>query len=122
MERLTNHEEQAMLAIWEQGECIISDVRAAMQQDMPYTTVASVVKNLEKKGYVTSRLVGNTRLYEPAVSQSEYQARSMSGVGTPYFSGWYKRLVTFFAEQEELQADDLGEILSKIWDTNAEGN
>ena len=121
MERLTNHEEQAMLAIWEQGECIISDVRAAMQQDMPYTTVASVVKNLEKKGYVTSRLVGNTRLYEPAVSQSEYKERFMSGVVTNYFSDSYKSLVTFFAKQEKLSADDLREIIDLIENKNAAG-
>lgn len=115
MEKLTHQEEEAMLIVWQLGECIVKDVRNRMAAPQPpYTTVASVVKNLEKKGYVRSRLIGNTYVYTPAVSESEYKMKFMSGVVSNYFEDSYKGLVSFFAQKEKISAGDLREILEMI--------
>lgn len=53
-----------------------SNIKAFMEhldESIPYTTVASTVKNLEKKGYISSRLIGNAYLYKPAVTEDEYK-------------------------------------------------
>ena len=54
MERLTAQEESVMLYIWKLGSCFIRDILNEMPDPKPpYTSVASVVRNLEKKKYVT---------------------------------------------------------------------
>ena len=53
MEKLTMQEEEVMLNIWELEECFVKDILAKFPDPKPpYTTVASVVKNLERKHYV----------------------------------------------------------------------
>lgn len=53
MERLTAQEESVMLYIWKLGSCFIRDILNEMPDPKPpYTSVASVVRNLEKKKYV----------------------------------------------------------------------
>ena len=80
----------------------------------PYTTIASVIKNLEKKGYLSSRLVGNAYLYKPAVSEAEYKKKFMGSVVKEYFDNSYKELVNFFVEQKKLSAKELKEIINLI--------
>ena len=56
MERLTAQEESVMLYIWKLGSCFIRDILNEMPDPKPpYTSVASVVRNLEKKKYVTRK-------------------------------------------------------------------
>ena len=60
MEKLTIQEEEVMIYIWELQCCFVKDIVAKYTQPAPpYTTVASIVKNLERKGYVTPKRVGN---------------------------------------------------------------
>ncbi|MDB5263498.1 MAG: BlaI/MecI/CopY family transcriptional regulator [Adhaeribacter sp.] len=80
----------------------------------PYTTLASTIKNLEKKGYLTSRLVGNAYLYNPTVSEEEYKKKFMNGVVQHYFANSFKNLVNFFVEEQKLSAEELKEIIDLI--------
>ena len=85
-----------------------------MEEPAPYTTVASVIKNLEKKGYLSSRLVGNAYLYKPVVSEEEYKKKFMNNVVKEYFDNSYKEMVNFFVEQKKLSAKELKEIITLI--------
>lgn len=114
MEKLTYQEEEAMLAIWRTGEANIKSFMENMHEPPPYTTVASTIKNLEKKGYLSSRLAGNVYLYKPAVSEDEYKKKFMGSVVKEYFDNSYKELVNFFVEQKKLSAKELKEILDLI--------
>src|SRR6185436_9508449 len=114
MEKLTHVEEEAMQAVWRTGEGNVKSFMEHLHDDVPYTTVASTIKNLEKKGYITSRLVGNAYLYKPAVSEDEYKKKFMNGVVKEYFDNSYKELVNFFVEQKKLSAKELKEILGMI--------
>jgi BlaI family transcriptional regulator, penicillinase repressor len=114
MEKLTYQEEEAMLAIWRTGEGNIKSFMENMKEPPPYTTVASTVKNLEKKGYLESKAVGNTYLYKPAISEEDYKKRFMGTVVKEYFDNSYKELVNFFVEQKKLSAKELREIISMI--------
>jgi len=114
MEKLTHVEEEAMQAVWRTGE---GNVKAFMEQldgEMPYTTVASIIKNLEKKGFLSSRLLGNAYLYKPAVSEADYKKKFMGNVVKEYFDNSYKEMVNFFVEQKKLSAKELKEIISMI--------
>jgi BlaI family transcriptional regulator, penicillinase repressor len=114
MEKLTNQEEEVMLAIWRTGEGNVKAFMEQMESVQPYTTVASTVKNLEKKEYLTSRLFGNTYLYKPAIPEEEYKKKFMGTVVKEYFDNSYKELVNFFVEQKKLSTRELKEIIDMI--------
>ena len=114
MEKLTPQEEMAMLAVWKTGEGNIKSFMENMDGQLPYTTVASTIKNLEKKGYLSSRLIGNAYLYKPEVSEEEYKKKFMGNVVKEYFDNSYKELVNFFVEQKKLSASELKEIIGMI--------
>ena len=114
MEKLSPAEEQAMRVVWQVGEGNIKSFLEEMDGAPPYTTLASTIRNLEKKGFLESRLVGNVYLYKPAVSEEEYKKTFMSGVVKNYFANSYKELVNFFVEQKKLSPKELKEIIDLI--------
>lgn len=115
MEKLTIQEEQAMQAIWKTGEGNIKLFLENMDSPQPpYTTLASTVKNLEKKGLLQSRLVGNMYMYKPAITEEEYKKQFMNGVVKDYFDNSYKELVNFFVEQKKLSPKELKDIIEMI--------
>lgn len=119
MEKLTQQEEQAMLAVWKTGEGNVKAFMENMDEPRPpYTTLASTIKNLEKKGYLSSRLVGNAYLYNTAVSEEDYKKKFLGGVVKDYFENSYKELVNFFVEQKKLSAKELKEIIEMIENGN----
>lgn len=114
MEKLTHSEEATMQAVWRHGEGNVKSFIQYLDESLPYTTVASVIKNLEKKGYLSSRLVGNAYLYKPVVSEEAYKKKFMGHVVKDYFDNSYKELVNFFVEQKKLSAKELKEIIRMI--------
>lgn len=115
MEKLTPQEEDAMMAVWKAGSGSVKQLLDHMDEPKPpYTTLASTVKNLEKKGYVESQLAGNTYLYRPALSEEEYKKKFMNSVVKNYFDNSYKELVNFFVDQKQLSPEELKEILKLI--------
>ena len=113
-EKLTQQEEQALQAAFKTGEGNIKSILENMEEELPYTTVASTIKNLEKKGYLQSRMIGNTYLYKPSISEEEFKKKYMNSVVKNYFDNSYKELVNFFVEQKKLSAKELQEIISMI--------
>lgn len=114
MQKLTHVEEEAMQAVWRTGEGNVKAFMEQLDEKIPYTTVASIIKNLERKGYISSRLIGNAYLYKPTISEEDYKKKFMNGVVKEYFDNSYKELVNFFVEQKKLSAKELKEIIFLI--------
>lgn len=115
MEKLTLQEEEAMIYIWEQGSCFVKDIVAKYPEPKPpYTTVASIVKNLERKRYVNATRVGNTYQYTPVIRENEYKRTFMSGFVRNYFENSYKEMVSFFAKEQKISTSDLKDIIDMI--------
>lgn len=115
MEKLTLQEEEAMLAVWQLGKGFIKDFMDAMPEPKPpYTTLASTIKNLEKKGFLKSEKLANAYRYSPKVKETEYKKRFMSGFVNNYFQNSYKDLVAFFAKDNKISAEELKEIIHLI--------
>lgn len=113
--KLTIQEEEAMLYIWELGSCFVKDIVAKYPKPAPpYTTVASIVKNLERKQYIRAARVGNTYQYTPLIRESEYKRTFMSGFVRNYFENSYKEMVSFFAKDQKISANDLKDIIDMI--------
>ena len=115
MDKLTQQEEEAMMVIYKVGEANVKSFLDDMPEPKPpYTTLASTIKNLEKKGFIKSRLVGNTYLYKPVLPEEEYKRNYMSNVVKNYFADSYKELVNFFVEQKKLSPKELKDIINMI--------
>jgi predicted transcriptional regulator len=110
--RLTKAEEQVMQILWELGEAVVKDLMEHFEEPKPaYTTVATVLRVLEKKGFVSFRKVGNTYLYSPVVSKVEYTRFQVSNLLTNYFNGSFPKMATFFAKENDISIADLENIL-----------
>jgi BlaI family transcriptional regulator, penicillinase repressor len=115
LEKLTQQEEQAMRAVWKCGEANVKTFLENIVEPLPpYTTLASTIKNLEKKGYLSSKLMGNMYLYKPAVEEEEYKKQSLTNMVKNHFDNSYKDLVAFFAEQKKISPKELKEIIDLI--------
>jgi BlaI family penicillinase repressor len=115
MEKLSKQEEDAMQAVWQTGTGFIKDFLDQLAEPKPpYTTLASTIKNLEKKGFVIGEKMGNSFRYAPAIDEQEYKKKFMSGFVSDYFQNSYKDLVTFFATEKKISAGDLKEIINLI--------
>jgi len=115
MEQLTPQEEQLMRHVWRIGKGFIKDFREMYEGlKPPYTTVATIMKKLEAKGYVNAKLYGNTYEYSPKIKQDRYKKAFLSAVVSNYFQNSYKEMVTFFAKEEKLSKNDLQEIIELI--------
>jgi predicted transcriptional regulator len=60
------------------------------------------------------RRIGTTNLCNPLISRNDYRRRFMSGVIRDYFQNSYREMVSFFAEEEKISAEDLKEIIRII--------
>ena len=115
MEKLTPQEENIMLHVWQLNECAIKDVVDKMEEPkQPYTTVASIFNNLENKGYLMKRRFGDVKVYKPKITEAAYKRHFLSDVVKSYFDNSYKELVSFFAKEQKVSAEDLNEIVRLI--------
>src|SRR5471030_2596594 len=115
MEKLSQQEEEAMQAVWQTGTGFIKDFLDALPEPKPpYTTLASTIKNLERKDFLEAEKMGNSFRYIPIIAEEEYKKRFMSGFVNDYFKNSYKDLVTFFANEKKISAVELKEIIKLI--------
>jgi predicted transcriptional regulator len=115
MEKLTQSEEEAMQAVWKCNGGYIKDFLEGLPGPRPpYTTLASTIKNLEKKGFLTAEKVGNTYRYAPRVGAEEYKRGHMRTFVSEYFKNSYKELVSFFAREQQISAEEFKEIIDMI--------
>lgn len=115
MNKLTEQEEETMQAVWKIKEGFIRDILDCIPEPKPpYTTLASTVKNLEKKGFLKSERLANSYRYTPSIKAEEYKKRFMNGFVEDYFKNSYKDLVAFFAKEKEISTAELKEIIDMI--------
>ncbi|MCA0230481.1 MAG: BlaI/MecI/CopY family transcriptional regulator [Bacteroidetes bacterium] len=116
MEKLTNKEEEIMHALWKVERAFVKDLMPFFTNPpLHYNTVSTIIRNLEEKGYIGHRTYGNTYEYYPLVSKESYQNQFViSKLVDNYFDNSYKNLVSYFAQNDKVSADELREILRMI--------
>ncbi len=106
MEELTKAEERIMLICWNLQKAFVKDVIAEMEENPPYNTVSSVVRILEKKGYLGHEQFGNTYRYHPLISKSEYRKFFTKKLLSGYFDDSPASLVSFLVKEEKLSEEE----------------
>ena len=115
MKRLTKSEEEIMQIIWRLERCTVSDVIKELGLPKPpHSTISSIARILEKKGFLSHKAYGRTYEYFPAISKDVYSKRTLKEFVSDYFEGSMNRLVSFMVQEKDLDLKDLSELLKKI--------
>jgi predicted transcriptional regulator len=109
---LTATELEMMNVIWRLAPCSVHAIVEALrpQRELAYTSVSTIVRILEQKGYVSSQKEGRGHLYAPTVSKESYQAMSLRHMVSNVFDGTPSLLVQRLLDAERLSADELERI------------
>lgn len=109
---LTKAEEQIMQILWEMGQGIVREIRDRFDEPKPArNTVSTVVRVLEKKGFIGHKAYGNVHLYYPLISKEEYSGSQFFGLLENYFDNSFPAMASFFARKKDLTINELEEIL-----------
>ena len=115
MQKLTNKEEEIMQILWKLKKAFVKEVLTEITEEQPhYNTLSTIIRNLEEKGFVSHNAFGNTHQYFPIVKMEDYRKRFMNTAIDTYFDSSYKNMVSFFAKEEKISAEELREILAMI--------
>ena len=122
MKELTKAEEQVMQVLWGLGQGFANEIMAAFPEPKPaYNTVLTIIRILEKKGFVKHETFCKAHRYSPAVSKEEYSQHFLGSLVERYFNNSYLDLVSAFAKKENFSVEELEE-LKKIIDNAIDNN
>jgi BlaI family penicillinase repressor len=114
MKEITRSQEELLKALWELKEGAVSNVLEILPDPKPaYNTVATVIKVLEKKGYLSHRTFGKTNVYYPLISKKEY-AHHVLKETLGLFNGSLDQLVSSFVKSKEVSVYELEELKNML--------
>jgi len=103
-----------MQILWDLGEGLVRDIRDRFEDPKPArNTVSTVVRVLEKKGFVGHKAYGNVYVYFPVISKSEYSGSQLFGLLENYFNNSFPAMASFFAREKDLSIRELEELMEE---------
>src|SRR5215210_8288870 len=103
----TDRELDVMAVLWERGPSTVAEVRAALEDDLAYTTVLTVLRTLEDKGYAGHQEAGRAYRYHALVAREAAGRSALSRVLGKLFAGSPELLLSQLVDERGLQADEL---------------
>jgi BlaI family penicillinase repressor len=114
--QLSKTEEQIMELIWKKEKVFLKDLIDCFPAPKPAaTTIATLLKRMQDKGFVGYTLFGNSREYYPLVEKSDYFSKHVNGIIKNYFENSALQFASFFTKTSNLTTSEL-EDLKKIID------
>ncbi len=108
MKRLTKAEEEIMQILWDLEKGFVKDIIQELPDPKPaYNTVSTIVRILEKKGFVSHRVFGNAHQYYPLINKEDYTKAYVKSIMRDYFSDSFKEMVSFFTKDENITIEEL---------------
>ena len=109
---LTEAELELMLILWTLGEGSVRDVLGELsrRRKVAYTTASTILRILEKKGYLVSRKQGRSHIYTPLMSKQDYESRTLGHVVGKLFDRSPSSLVARLLDDERLSKEEVAEI------------
>ena len=125
MKQLTKAEEDIMQIIWRLERCTVSDIREEIQKETgkekpPHSTISTIVRILDDKGFLDHKAYGRTYEYFPVISKKDYSSRTLKKFVSDYFEGSMNQLVSFLVKEKNINVDELNELLNKSQNENEE--
>ena len=120
MKELTKAEEQVMQVLWGLKKGFVNDILEKFPVPKPaYNTISTIVRILEKKGFIDHKAYGKTHEYFPAVSKKEYTRNYFKGFMNNYFSNSYQALASFLTTDKNISVQEL-EQMKKLMEEEIE--
>src|SRR5579885_3283381 len=113
----TDRELDVMAVLWKRGSGTVTEVRGGLEDDLAYTTVLTILRTLEEKGFVTHLAEGKAHRYLPAVSQDLAGKSALARLVDKIFAGSSEMLLAQLVSERRLDADELKR-LRKLLDTS----
>ncbi|MGM0572861.1 MAG: BlaI/MecI/CopY family transcriptional regulator [Bacteroidota bacterium] len=111
MKELTRAEEQVMTILWQIKSGFVKDILMRFNEPRPaYTTVSTIVRILEEKGFVGHKAYGKAHEYFPLIDKTTYTRAMMKGILSNYFGNSLRQMVSFFTHEKGLTAKELEEL------------
>jgi len=113
---LTAAELEMMNVVWRIGPCTVAQVLEQLrpQRELAYTSVSTIVRILEQKGYVKSAKEGRGHVYSALVSKDAYQSMSLKQMVSNVFDGAPTLLVQRLLDSSSLTPEELAQIKSLL--------
>lgn len=103
----TDRELDVMDVLWDRGSATVGEVRDALADDLAYTTVLTILRTLEEKGYVTHEEEGRAHRYAPTVERAKAEKSAVGRMLKKLFRGSPEMMLTHLVSEKKLTADDL---------------
>ena len=104
-----------MQILWDRGSGFVNDILEALPDPKPaYNTVSTVVRILEKKGFVDHKAYGKSHEYYPIVDRDSYTQGFMLSVLNNFFGGSASRMVSFLSSNRSISMEEADEIMKLL--------
>ena len=114
-QELTPAELEIMQILWKIGKGFVNDVIEHLPEPKPaYNTVSTVIRVLEKKGFVSYTAYGKSHEYYPLVDRDSYTSTFMTSVLDRFFGGSASRMMSFLSSNEALSLEETNEIIEML--------
>lgn len=115
MKELTQRELEVLEILWDIKSGFVKDVIDKFPDPKPpYTTVSSIIRILEAKGYVDHKSYGKTHEYMPIISRVKYKKFMLKNMVSVFFEGSFDNVVSFMTKENELSEKEVNEIAALI--------
>ncbi len=115
IKELTRAEEEVMQILWKLKKGFIKDIREKFGEPRPaYSTISTIIRILQEKGFVNYRVYGRTYQYFPVISKDDYRKSQMGSFVRNYFSNSYQKMVSFFAREDSITVKEMEEIMEMM--------
>ena len=115
MKTLTKAEEQVMQVLWKLGDAFLREIVHAMPNPKPHqNTVATLLKILVEKEFVSITVLGRQHQYSSLISKEEYSRKTMKQMVKGYFEGSFSNVVSFMVKDNNISIDELETLLQQI--------
>ena len=115
MKVLTKAEEQVMQVLWKLEKGFLREIIDAMPAPKPHqNTVATLLKILVDKEFVSITVLGRQHMYAPLVGKEEYSKRTMKQIVKGYFEGSFSNVVSFMVKENNISIEELESLLNQI--------
>ena len=104
---LTDREADIMQVLWEKGPSVVAEVRDCLEDPLAYTTVLTVLRTLEIKGYVGHKAEGRVHRYFAAVQQQAARRSALRHLTGKLFAGSAELLFTQLVSDQKLTAEQI---------------
>ncbi|MBL7871833.1 MAG: BlaI/MecI/CopY family transcriptional regulator [Cyclobacteriaceae bacterium] len=115
MKELTKAEDQIMQVLWKLEKAFVKDIVKQLPEPKPaYNTVSTIVRILEKKGFIGYKAFGKTHEYFPLIAKEKYTRFYLNNMITRYFNGSFQNLVSFFAKDNGMKVQEIDELVREL--------